>query len=299
MSEKHKKHQDPQQARSFQLERRHIFAGAAVLLVSAAIAVAVTTLLGFASNKDAKSGTTPGVPGVTGVLPPTPIAPATPGERSAAADVLDTKSWADMSQEERDLVRSEVTRVFDNGTFRAYGSLLLAIDIFRRDGQTHVSRQYDLLATPTPNRKFIESTIFYCPGTAGAVDAYKYRFGATDVEVSRAAAPKGAEPWQRIIGGLDWTNVKDAGWKAVEGRRVHGLDLPLGISSGALPSRYWFDVENGRLLQREEFGSGYDSSPTNSYTLDWGELPPPAVPEGYKIPPCLSQIVAALAKPSL
>ena len=269
--------------------------GATVLVVFAIAAILVVTLLGGGALS--KSNARP--------QPPAPIGPGPQLERSAAADILGAKSWDDMSEEERALVQSEVSRVFDQDTFRATNDVIVAIDIFRQDGLTQVSRQYLNIETPGGKQALAQQVLVFCTQPDGTHLPYRYLLSPLQNEFAAVEASKYPRPWDRITADIDWSSVIDIGFDDVNGRRVHGFDVRyiFGDVEGAVPptggerrTKYWFDVETAQLLRRAQIITEDPKTEARAaYTLDHSQLPPITLPDSLEKPACVQDVLAKVA----
>lgn len=269
-----------------------IVGGAVIVVVFAIVAIVVVTLLG--GDELSKSDTR--------LAPPTPSGAAPELERSAAADVLANKTWDQMSDDERQLVESEANRVFDASTFRASNEIVLGIDVFRREGRTLVTRQY-LQIDATPGEPALaEQTIVYCP-EGESWKPYRYIVTPIQKQVDERTPAQSPRPWNEVVSNIDWSSVTDLGWKEIDGRTVHGFDVHFafaGVSAGdAQPTpgserraRYWFDVENARLLQRGQITGDADVERQANYTLDHRLLPDLRIPDDLEQPQCVQDVLA-------
>ncbi len=296
MSEKHKKHREPvpEPAR---LTRRYVLAGVAVMVAAAALAVVAVTYFGGSSlSKGDPKPTALALLPTAAARPPTPTGDEVPGARSAAADAL-AKKWDDASDDERALIQTEVNRVFDNSTFRASSAITAGVDIFRRDGHTHVSRQYLPVITEGQDPTVSTDLVYYCPVAATGIDAFRYETKPSQATtIAKASAAFGTQPWERVVASADWSTVKDQGFKTINGRQAHGLEMQFKAGGGGVTVQYWFDVETARLLERSDVGGGNAFNPQQTYTLDYRALEPPRVPQGLQPPPCINEINIELAK---
>ncbi|MBI5289704.1 MAG: hypothetical protein HY873_12095, partial [Chloroflexi bacterium] len=269
-----------------------IVGGAVIVAVFAIIAIAAVTLLG--GDELSKSETR--------LLPPTPSGAAPNLERSAAADTLANKTWDAMSEEERQLVESEVNRVFDAATFRASNEIVLGIDVFRRDGKTLVSRQYQQIETTPGEPALAEQTIVYCPD-GESWKPYRYIVTPIQKQMDERTPSQSPRPWNEVVSDIDWSSVTDLGWKDIGGRRAHGFDVRFNFAGGstgdaqATPgaerrARYWFDVENARLLERGQITEDPDVERQANYSLDYRQPPDLHIPDDLEKPACVQEVLA-------
>lgn len=244
-----------------------VIIGAVVIVAFAAIAVTAVTIIAGSDGSQAGSV----------LLPPTPATEEEiPLERSAAADILDSKTWDEMSQEERDLVRSEMERVHDNADFRLVERLIFAIDIARRDGHTVASRQYRPGDTPGGDRALWTSFTFYCPTEVdGTPWADVYRYGLSPLRGTPVPTYDRVRfdqrPTENYISSIRWDSITDLGWDEINGHRVHGFrfDFTTPDGTGSVEAEYWVDVDDARLRMRVE-----TSAPDAPYLFDWRPQPP-------------------------
>jgi hypothetical protein len=281
-----RKKKDAEDGQPFELTRIKVLLGILVVAVFAGLAIAVVSLIGGSSLSEAPAAP-PEPPGAIGDAPAI--------ERSAAADVLANKTWDTMTQNERDLVKSEVTRVFDNATFRAVSSIV-RVDVYRRDSHTRVTRQFQRVPTPGGKDTLQEQLNVYCPastGVAGALDAYKYTKSPLGGQFAQATSKVGLQPWDPILARLDWSDVKDLGVKDVGGRRAHGIQMKFVGANSTVQTQHWFDVENGRLLERIELDPDGTPNGIAHYTLDYRKFAPIAAPQDQPQAPCYDELVKA------
>ncbi len=268
-----------------------ILTSALVVVAFALIAILVVTLLGGdeLSTPDQR------------LVAPTPIGQSPSIERSAAADVLDSKTWDEMSEEERSLLESEVDRVFADSSFRASSALVVANDIERRDGKTVLSRLY-LQAEGAGGPELAQRILFYCETPDGILEPHRYILSSSGNQYEIFAASQYPRSWNTILSDVKWTDVRDAGWKDIDGRRAHGFEVAFVFTGGAgsVPADeseggralYWFDVENARLLERAKVVKDQDVQKQGTYLLDYRELSPVVVPDDLEQPPCVQEILA-------
>jgi hypothetical protein len=280
VSKKRRENQENRQP--FELKRVHIAIGAAVVLTSAGIAIAVFTVFGGSSISEGKR-----------VLNIPPLGAELPAERGAAADVLANKKWDDMSADERSLVASEANRAYADGTFRASNGLVIGIDVFRSEGHTYITRQYLELADKS-KADVAESMVFYCPTPQNDIHAVKYFRSPDNIEMSDAKGGSGDRPWEQIVSNIDWSRVEDFGWATLDGHRLHGFRMGL-LSDQTRHGHYWFDVETARLMQRgEELPSQVDNDRA-LYTLQWREMPELVLPDTEERVDCVADLLAKAA----
>jgi hypothetical protein len=276
-----------QPAEPFELKRIHIIGGALVLLCSAVIAVVLVTLLGGASLSEDEPE----------LLRPPPLLGPPVREPSEAGDLLATKTWDEMTDDERQLVRSEIIRAYDDAEFRAVSSRVIGIDVYRRDGTTWASRQYNNIESPGGAVVLRESLIFYCGAPQERVRAVRYNTTPLGTEVLEAPGEIGQRAWQPIIEPIDWSSVRDLGFEEVDGRRTHVFQAAfIGGPSDSPRAQYWIDVETAQLLRWAELSADASLSEVSDYTLDWGKLKPALVPDGQAVPDCVESIQSVLAE---
>ena len=271
----------------FEWKRRHFIIGAAVVAVSAIAAIVIFTLAGGSSASK----------GVVSRLPaPTPIGPAS-RERSPAADVLGSKSWDDMDPTERALVRNEVNRLQDDGSFRFSTTIVAATDEYRAGGHTFVTRGYSEVKTAGTSNVFAETLTFFCPVSPSAVKVYRYQTLNSKTTFTEADTDLSRLPWDAFVTNVDWSQVVDRGFSEIDGRRVHELEMPFTpAGKQPLASRYWIDVETAQLLKRSEAIADGTFTPGGVYNLDWRQYAPLTVPDGQEKPGCVDTALAAFAK---
>lgn len=260
--------------------RQWLMFGAFVLAAAVGTGILIATLLGVAGLSDEPDP-----------LPtPPPLGAEEPQyPRSAAADVLANVSFEEMTEEQLDLVREEVTKAYDNAEFRATSPLIMGLDIVRRDGHTRASHQYRIGDGPE-GKVLAETVIFYCPGPEGLLDIYRADFTPLLTDVRGERKPEGTQPFDREISALDWTQRKDLGFDEMHGRRVHGVEMPYRAMEGdrTLTWQVWFDIETAQLRLRREKPA--DDNNNFRYELDWHAVPKiETVPKLGK-PPCYDDI---------
>jgi hypothetical protein len=280
-----KKKKEPSQP--FEPTRLHIIAGLLVIAVFAGLAIALVTYFGGSSLS--KSPQHFDVPQPAGPVPAL--------DRSAAADLLGGKSFSDMTQDELDLVKREVQRVYDNSQFRSTSAFTpLGIDVFRIDGVTRAVRQYQVAATPGGVNDLVESVYFYCDDPSGKINVYHYAKSDFGAKATTQQLPHNQLPFDAIMSGVDWSQPTDLGHKTMEGRRVHGVSLQYTIPSTgkAFPADYWFDEENARLIARKAILSEDDTSGNVLRPFDWRQPQPLAIPPGQPAAPCAEAVYARI-----
>ena len=273
MPKKARKPQDD----SSRITRRDVIIGLIAAVVLAAVGVSVSMFVFGDLSSGGKSNL---------VDLPTPAGPE-PAERSAAADLLADKSYADMTPEERDLLKGEVTRAFANAQFRASSAYVPAIDIFRLDDRTRVSRQFKAGTSPGGEAVLVETLTFYCDSPDGNISSYQYVRSPLGATSKAAGLRKWGSPFEGTIYGLDWTQATDLGFRTIEGHRVHGFEMPFNspYSERTTLSRTWFDVESARMILREQPDTGGDEA---TYKFDWRQPAPVVIPPDQPVAPCAS-----------
>jgi hypothetical protein len=282
-----KKRRDNQAKRApMQWTRKHTIIGAAVAIGSAAIAVVVFTLFVGTSFGEKKRSIADELPALGSELP---------GDSSPASDALN-KPWDQLSQDERDLLRDNVTQAFRDVEFRASNGFVPGVDVKIVGGQTQYSRTYAQLKQPVGKTKFAETLTFYCPADAGNENAYRYVVTPDSTTATTTLQEDGTQPWETIVSHIHWTeDVLDLGFADIGGRRAHGLRMvwAFDTSNNNAPKKadYWFDTENGRLLSRQDFSEGQDTSATR-YILQYRHTPPPQLPVDQPQPDCVPELLA-------
>jgi len=264
------------------------------VLSSAAIGLAVAgvviVILLVVRARDGGSGTaTP--PSAAGSLDiPSPIA-AQSAERSAAADVLADKTLDSMTEADLDLVKAEIARAYENVIFRATSGLVPAIDIYRIDDHTRVSRQFNAGAAPNENVT-VQTLIFYCDAPDGSIAAYGYNVSPGDVRAASSSLKAQTQPFDALISGLDWSQAKDLGFREIAGHRTHGFEMPFAspATGKTTTARDWFDVETARIIVNEQPEGGDQAA----YTFDWSLLPPIEIPAGQPVASCADAFYASV-----
>ncbi|HXK32496.1 MAG TPA: hypothetical protein VNM91_00600 [Dehalococcoidia bacterium] len=247
--------------------------GVAVVAISAGIAIGMVTLLGGSELSEAKPGLE--VPGPIG--PPPEIA------RSAAADILANKTWDEMTEEERALVRSEMERVYKNIDFRVRDEFILALDLARRDGQTIAARRYTPVETPGGRTIAATITQFFCTSPDDPATANVYEYGESPLQTPTPRyqqRPVTERPLNRLLSAADWSTAQDIGFRDIDGRRAHGFRMQFANTSGTgtFEWEYWVDVENARVLE-----VGPQDDP-NTYHIDYRQYAPIVPPIDEDVP---------------
>lgn len=221
---------------------------------------------------------------------PTFIGEAPAVERSSVADLLTSKSFDDMSQDERDRVKTEVNRVFDDADFRVTGPALIALDMARRDGMLRAMRQYTVSDAPGGEAP-AETTTFYCDGPDGSIDTYALAKTFAESVPSYNRIKAEAQPLERMLSDTDWSNAKDLGVEEIEGRQARGVEIEYVFSDvKQYTVRAWFDLENARVLKYVQYDDDGKESPTANYLFDWRQ--PPHIEPGPELstPPCAAAL---------
>jgi len=264
------------------------------VLSSAAIGLAVAGvvivfLLVFRSGNGG-SGATATPPASASLDIPSPIA-TQPATHSAAADVLANKTLDSMTAADLDLVKSEIARAYQNVIFRASSGLVPAIDIYRIDGHTRVSRQFNPGAAPNKDVT-VQTLVFYCDAPDGNIAAYGYNISPGDVRSASSSIKAHTQPFDALISGLDWSQAKDLGFRTIAGHRTHGFEMPFAspATGKTTTARDWFDVESARIIENEQPEGGDQAA----YTFDWSLLPPIEVPAGQPIASCADAFYASV-----
>ncbi len=261
--------------------RRWLVFGAIVMVAAVGTGILIATLLGFAGLSD-EPEKLPEMPALGADEPQYP--------RSAAADILASVSFEEMTQEQIDLVKTEVTKAFDNAEFRATSPLVMGLDVVRRDGHTRAVHQYRPVDAPGGGLMLAETIIFFCPGPEGFVDIFRADFSPLMGNVRGERKPEGTQPLDREISALDWTQRKDLGFDEFQGHRIHGVEMPFRAieSDSTLPWQLWFDVETAQLRVRREVPS--DNNDNFRYEFDWHAIPKIEPTEALGKPPCYDDI---------
>jgi hypothetical protein len=266
-----------------------IVVGIVIVAVFAGLGILVVTLLGGADD-----------PANDALRVPAPVGPPPDIGESAAADLLADKTWDEMNAEERALVEQEIRRVFDSSNFRARSGFVIAVDVFRKDGETIASRTYPELEAPG-GRELATQTLFYCTEPDGSAETYRYFVSSSQSDFYKAREGQYIPAWSAVMSGTDWSNVTDLGFRNADGLRLHGFEVDYTspvAESAAVSERiqYWFDVESARLVERGRVIEGDDATTeSNWYYLRYDELPPPIVPADLEQPPCVQEILATIA----
>ncbi|HEY8172668.1 MAG TPA: hypothetical protein VIH21_06245 [Dehalococcoidia bacterium] len=254
-----------------------VVGGVATVALFAGIAIAVFTAFGGASLSEKP---------VTLPQPPPLENPDPALERSAAADLLESTSFDDMTDEQLALVKSEAERVFANGEARGQNALVLA-DFVRRDGHTVASRQYNYVDAPGGNQVLNEVTSFYCTSEVpGFVDIFRSRKSVVKTTTEGAREVEGSRTFERTISATDWSNATDLGYDEVDGHRVHGVEVDFATVAGpTLRWQLWLDVETAQLRRYVDM-----SVPEAPYTFRWGTVPRIVPEPELGTPPCYAQV---------
>ena len=280
-----KKKKEP--SRPFEPTKLHIIAGLLVVAAFAILAIGLVTYFGGSSLSK-----TPQHFDV-----PDPAAPAPAIERSAAADLLKDKSFSDMTPDEIDLVKREVSRIYDNSQFRTTSAFApLGIDVFRIDGVTRAVREFQVTGTPGGVNDLLETVYFYCDDPSGKINSFRYAKSSLGVKAVGQQLPHNELPFDAILSGLDWSQPADLGHKTMDGRRVHGVSLryTIPLTGKAFPAEYWFDEENGRLIARKAILSEEDTSGNVLRPFDWRQPQPLVIPPDQPAAPCAEAVYARI-----
>ncbi len=257
-----------------------ILIGAGVIVLTAVLGVGIVTAFGGASLSE-KDPEQPRPPALTGETPPI--------ERSAAAGLLESTSFDDMTQTERNLVRDEATRVFANAEFRATSSAVLAIDVVRRDGETRATRQFTIGESPGDEPILQDTRSFFCHAPVeGFLDAYRTTVTPLNTTIGGDRIEATSQPFDREMSAVGWNQMTDLGYDEVSGRRIHGVEMPFTTRAGLIiPWRMWFDVENARMLKRGEINRAGNEV---EYLLDWRSPAKIETTAQLGVPPCYNEI---------
>lgn len=262
----------------------------ALLAASAGIGIGAVTLMGGDSLSE---------PDGPKFHAPTPSGEQPTADRSAAADLLASKSWAEMTIEERTLAVSEFVRAFQNATFRTKNTFVLTMDVWRRDGQTKASRVYFESGEPGPDgRDFLYTrTSFYCNLPGGGFRAYRYLKSPTETQFEASDPNTIPRAWDDAVIAGQWSgDVDDLGLREVNGREARGYEVGFRSASDGDPIRaqYWFDVETAQLLQRAEVLPKKVDMDAQAYRLDYAVLPAIDISGAPEVPECVRDIIALL-----
>jgi len=266
--------------------RRTLTLGLIAAAACAIVAIGVTSYF-IGAPGDSK----PSQPPAASVPTPNPtdlaIVPTPPGTQpssvSAAADALGNKAWADMSQDERDLVRTSVTSAWENTALRVLSSAVLARDMWVVDGKVRAGREYQAITASDGSRGLRQAITFYCDNLGGSVENFSYSVEVDgSATIHQATLAKDSYPYFGFVSQLDWSDVKDLGWDTVDGRRAHGLDIVYAnaATGKSVRTQNWFDVGTGLLIRRYEPTSGAD------FHLDWRQPAPVVIPANTPKAPC-------------
>lgn len=268
--------------------RKWVVLGVGVIALTALLGVGIVTAFGGASLSE-KDPEVPQPPALTGEPPLI--------ERSAAAELLEGTSFDDMTQAERDLVRDEATRVFAEAEFRATSIAVLAIDVVRRDGTTHATRQFKIGESPGGALILQDIRSFYCDSPAeGFLDAYRTTVTPIGTTTGGDRIGTGTQAFDREMTAVDWTQTTDLGYDEVLGRRVHGVEVPFAtLGGGSIRREMWFDVETARVLRH---GEVTPEGIKGEYTFDWRKPPRIESTAELGIPPCYAEIYPDAVTPS-
>ena len=280
-----KKKKEPSQP--FKPTRLRIVTGLLIVAVFAGLGIALVTYFGGSSLSKSPQH----------FDVPQPAGPAPALERSAAADLLSTKSFSDMTPEELDLVKREVRRIYDDSQFRTTSAFApLGIDVFRADGVTRAVRQYEVTGAPGGVNDLVETIYFFCDDPSGKINAYRYTKSSLGVKSVGQQMPRNQLPFDAILSGVDWSQPVDLGHKIMDGRHVHGVSLQYTIPTNGkgFPAEYWFDEENGRIIARKAILSENDTSGNILRPFDWRQPQPLVIPPDQPVAPCAEAIYSKL-----
>jgi hypothetical protein len=261
-----------------------------VIAAFAGLGILIVSLLGGDDLSKPDSGAQ--APGAIGPPPEVP--------RSAAVDALENKTWDEMTADERALVESEARRVFDNSTFRATNKLVLAIDVYRQEGQTLASRQYREIEA-AGGTEVAPQILFFCDAGQETEHVYRYILSSVQRDFYEAKPQQYQQSFSPILALTDWSEVRDLGIRNSEpsGRRAHGFELGYAIGQEGTPARriqYWFDVETAQLLERGEVFPGDDiGTEQNWYRLRYDQYPPIIIPDDLEQPDCVKDVLAKIS----
>jgi hypothetical protein len=255
--------------------------GAGVVIASAVAAIVLFTAFGGSSVSEGDPER-PDIP----ALGEAPVLP-----RSDAADLLESKSFDEMTADEIALVKAEAERVFGDGEFRASGNILgaeIVVDIIRRQGQTIASRQYRFGPTADEDKLgLVETIIFFCPTADGGVDAYRADKAPLETQVRYDRQLADQQPYDKEFSAGDWSQPRDLGFDEVNGRRVHGVEVLWGGTNA--PWQMWFDVETAQMLRRNEV-TEEEGVADKAYIFDYGRPPRIEPPPELDEPACLDEV---------
>lgn len=275
-----------ERAAPFELKRHHVLIGVAVVAASAIAAIAIVTFFGGSSLSEGQKARLP---------LPTAIGSRNT-DRSAAADLLASKPWDDMTPDDHALIRNEFIRTFDSGSFRFSSPLVRASDVFRSGGHTRITRNFTELKSAGNTNTFLVALSFYCVLSPTMVTSYRYSTSNGSTELTENDVDPKLLPFDPFVYNLDWSSVSDLGFTEIDGRRAHGFRIPFSPPSGlpALKTEYWLDVETAQLLKRIQYRpDGTAPDPNLVYTLDWRQYGVPVVPEGQQRPGCVDAVAKA------
>jgi hypothetical protein len=218
-----------------------------------------------------------------------------PSERSAAADVLASKDWMSMSDAERTLVHDETQRVYNDATFRAtQDGSDYPTDIFIRGGKTVVSRAYERTTLDNGKNVLGQALIFYCDKDPQTVTQHAYGSVPGNTQYGAKDGDTELRPWQPVLTNAGWDVAKDLGFKDIDSRTAHGLEMPYHNPGQTETTQveYWFENESARLV---EF-TALNPEGRATFSLNWAKLPPVTVPGDQPHPDCVDQIVQSVAQ---
>ena len=276
-----KKHAAAADEPSSKLDVRVVLAGVLVL----ALAIVAGSIIGTRLLVSADDDDDPIVDAV-----PTFVGDAPAIERSSVADLLASTSFDDMTAEDREHVKAEVNRVYDNADVRITGPALIALDMARRNGTLRALRQYTVSDSPGGEAPAVTTT-FYCDGPEGAVDTYTLAETFSERTPSYNRIGAGTQPLERMLSATDWSNAKDLGIEDINGRQARGVEMEYVLSE---ESRYvvraWFDIENARVLKYVQYDDAGKESPTANYLFDWRETSRIEAGAELSTPPCYDEL---------
>lgn len=263
-----------------------VMVGLAIVAVFAGIAILVVTLLGGDELSEPEAAKLPA---------PTPSGTQPPAPRSPVADLLAEKGWADMTQTEREAVVNEFVRAFHNAEFRTSNNLVLATDVWRRDGHTVASRVYFESGEPGPDGNIFlyTRTSFFCDLPGGGFRAH--RFLKSPAETQYELADPGTIPraFDDTIVAVQWSRpVKDLGLTEINGRQARGFEVGFrGDGDETANAQYWFDVETAQLLRRVESLPEQADMDALGFTLRYDILPSIDISGAPETPACVQDII--------
>lgn len=256
-----------------------ILGGALLVLLFVGVGIGIVTLLGGddLSKEDPE-------------FPPIPALGEEPtAERSEVADLLESKSFDDMTEDEIKRIADEVVAVMANADVRFSSDATPAIDVWKRDGRTRAARAFRYREGAPGGGLVLETTTaFYCDAPEGMVDVYHVVSTGFDAEDKYERVSAESPPFELVVRGLEWSEPADLGYREIDGRRAHGVGLRYKAQDNAegVPAEHWFDVENARLLAYTETAG----TTSFDFTVDWRKPPAIEVPSVLSTPPCASLV---------